>query len=309
MLNADLPAGRPPWVLSMDGRRRLASYGFLLPAVMFLVAMVAYPLYLTFQLSFHDVPFAQLRSPLEAPFTTSLYARVVRSPAFVRALQVTAIYTAIASLLAFVIGFATALLLNRPLRGRRLARVLLLLPWPIPASIAALMWMWIFETNFGILNLSLLRIGVLDQPVRWLATPLAALAAVTATTVWKGYPFYVLMILAGLQAIPQELYESAQVDGAGAVRQLRHITLPGLRSIIGIAVVLQSLWIFSHVDIIRVMTNGGPYRSTETLAVQIYENAFQYFEISPAAVVGVITLFISLGVVLLILPAMSREFF
>jgi multiple sugar transport system permease protein len=293
----------------METRRRLASYGFLLPAVVFLVAMVAYPLYLTIQLSVHDVPFANLRNPFDAPSTTAVFAKVLRSPGFARALQVTAIYTGVASVLAFVIGFASALLLNRPLRGRRLARILLLLPWPIPASIAALMWMWIFETNFGILNLTLLRVGVLDQPVRWLATPLTALAAITATTVWKGYPFYVLMILAGLQAIPQELYESAQVDGAGATRQFWHITLPGLRSVIGIAVVLQSLWIFSHVDIIRVMTNGGPYRSTETLAVQIYENAFQYFEISPAAVTGVVTLIISLGIVLLILPAMSREFF
>lgn len=291
-------------------RRRITAQAFLAPALLVTLGLVAYPLYLVVEISFRDVGFARLLQPfLDTLRSLVVYRRVLDSPDFWQAARISVVYTVISTSCALLLGTVLALVLNRNFPGRTLARILVLLPWPIPSATAALMWLWLFEANYGFVNHLLLRLGLIGAPVQWLVLPGPATFAVIVVTVWKVYPFYTLMMLAGLQAIPHELYESAQIDGASDLDQFRHITWPALQPVIGLALILQTLWIFSHVDIIRVMTNGGPFRSTETLPLHLYLEAFQYFNISSAAVVGVMMLIGSILFILVILPRMSREFY
>jgi multiple sugar transport system permease protein len=154
--------------------------------------------------------------------------------------------------------------------------------------------MFLLNGQFGLINYLLLRSGLVRAPIDWMVDPSAAIWAVTIAHVWKSYPFFTVMILAGLQAIPQHLYEAATVDGAGRFRQFLDVTLPSLRQVMTIAAVLSLLSSFRDVETILVMTKGGPARLTETLAVRIYNETFEYFDVGASSAMGVAGLVICL---------------
>jgi multiple sugar transport system permease protein len=237
------------------------------------------------------------------------YRDMFANPAFWRSLRVTLYYVGFGVLGSFGIGLFTAVLLNRPFRGRMLARVLAILPWPVPGVVAATTFVWIFNSSFGVANYFLLRLNIVQEPVQWFTQSVPALIAVIAATIWKGYPFFTVSLLAGMQSIPKELYEAARVDGANAVEQFRFITIPALRPVIAISLVISTLWQFRVFDIIYVMTGGGPSRATETLAIQIYREAFQYFQMSYAAAVGMVTLALSVVATIIYLRVTSKSFY
>ena len=296
-------------ILKRERHAWLESTTYLLPAVVLIAVLVAYPLYLALEMSLRNISFAQIMQTTHVGTRSLLiYRSLLKSQHFWQSLRATVIYTVSSTVIALVIGFSFALLLNVRFPLRRLFRVLILLPWPIPGSIAALIWVWLFNTNYGLINHWAMQIGIISQPVPWLVYPNTAMISIITVTVWKTYPFYTLMTLAGLQAIPHEIYESAQIDGADWKRKLWAITIPMLKPILGLAIVLQTLWMIGHVDILKIMTNGGPYRSTETLAMSLYKEAFEYFNISIAAATGVILLLISIVFILVIIPRMSKQF-
>ena len=159
----------------------------------------------------------------------------------------------------FLLGLVTALLLNQSFWWRGAARALVVVPWALPSVIIALMWTWMYDFNVGVLNDILVRIGIIDAPVAWLARPDLALAAIMAALVWQGFPFFAITILAGLQTIPAELYEAAEIDGANRSQMLRHITLPSIADVIATALLrLRTIWVANSLDVILVMTGGGP---------------------------------------------------
>ena len=260
-------------------------------------------------MSFHEVRIFRVDRGLTGDVGLHNYRDMFANPAFWQSLRVTLQYVLWGVVGSFGIGLFTAVLLNQPFRGRALARVLVVLPWPIPGVVAATIFMWMFNSSFGVINYLLMQVGIVDRPVQWFTQPGPALLAVILATIWKGYPFFTISLLAGMQSIPKELYEAARVDGAGALEQFRFITLPALTPVIGISLIIATLWQFRVFDIIFVMTGGGPSGATETLAIQIYREAFQYFQMSYAAAVGMVTLFLSVVATFIYLRATSRSFY
>jgi multiple sugar transport system permease protein len=194
-----------------------------------------------------------------------------------------------------VLGMAVALLLNERIRGRAVFRNLALLPWMLPPAVVATGWAWLYHSPFGMLNPLLAGLGLLAAPRAWLASPDTALGGVIVANLWRGFPFISLILLAGLQAIPGVLYESAGVDGAGAVRRFVHVTLPGVKRVLLIAATLDLINTVKYFDLIWVMTGGGPANRTEVFATLIYRVAFQFFRTGRAAALAVV-MFAAVGV-------------
>ncbi len=172
-----------------------------------------------------------------------------------------------------LLGLVTALLLNRTFPWRGLARALVIIPWALPSVITALMWRWIYDANNGVLNDILVRIGVLQSAFPWLADPDSALLSIVLTLTWQGFPFFAVMILAGLQSIPSSHYEAADIDGATTWQQFRHVTLPGIAGVLVTAGLLRLIWVANSIDVIFVMTGGGPGYATYTLPLYAFIEA------------------------------------
>lgn len=295
--------------LSLGQRRRLFCDLVLLPETLFVFVVILYPLYLTLKLSFFQVDLFDIAKPLTSSPTLRNYAEMFSDRAFWQSLKVSALYTFYATPLTFLVGFGLALLLQQPHRGRRIFRVLLAMPWAIPTAVGSMVFMVIFDSSFGVANYFLTRFHLAPGNIDWLGSPTTALATIVVTTIWKNCPFFMLMLLAGLQGIPVEFYEAARVDGAGRVRQFVSITLPALRSVITISLMLNALWVFREFDTIYVMTGGGPARMTESLAVSIYQEAFRFFHVGRASALGIVTFVVCLGIVLACHKPLRKEFY
>jgi multiple sugar transport system permease protein len=242
-------------------------------------------------MSLFDIP---LLGPPPRYVGLSNFMSIVTREDFQHAFRVTLGYTAGTVTLAFGIGFVVAILLNAAIFARPIARTLLLLPWAIPEVVAVLMFTWMLDYQWGVVNYLLSLTGRFPPKIGWLLSPQLALYAVMAVTAWKDYPLAAVMILAGLQGIPQELYEAARVDGATPAQELRHITLPSLRPISTVVLLLLTLYSFKRVAIIYIMTAGGPSRSTETLSVLTYLEGFKFFRMGSAAAIGTAMLVVTL---------------
>jgi len=290
-------------------RSRLYAFALLAPAIIVVLLVIIYPLFMAARMSLHDIQIFRVDRGLTGAMSLDNFRSMFDNPAFWRSLRITLYYVFFGVIGSFGIGLFTAVLLNQPFRGRALARVLMVLPWPVPGVVAATIFIWLFNSSFGVVNYLLLQTGLVGQPVQWFTQPVPALVAVVAATIWKGYPFFTISLLAGMQSVPKELYEAARVDGASHLQQFQFITIPALRSVIGIALVISTLWQFRVFDIIFVMTGGGPSGATETLAIQIYREAFQYFEMSYAAAVGMVTLALSVISTFFYLRLTSRSFY
>lgn len=194
----------------------------------------------------------------------------------------------------FIIGMAIALLMNmKCVKMRNLYRGLILLPWATPPVVAGLIWRYILSTE-GPLNAFLKATGLMSNPPSWLITPGYSLMACIAVNIWLGLPFMTIMLLAGLQAIPSDIYEAAQIDGADSVQSFFHITLPMMKSVISVILTLMCIWTFNMFDVVFVLTNGGPGNSSLILSLYGYQNAFAYYQKGYGAAIGVISLVILL---------------
>ena len=279
-----------------------------LPALILTAVLIVYPLLDIVYLSFKEIKFFGDVN-VKAGFTLKNYARVFGLKHFWNALRHTVYYTVMSITVSFIFGFALALLLNQKVRAKRLFEVLLLLAWPIPGVVVSLLFSWMFDANFGIINIILRSLGVISTNVSWFTNVTTAFNAVIITTAWKLYPFFTLMLYAGLQAIPLEYYESAKIDGAGVFARFYHITLPALRQIIAISMMQQILWVFRNYDLIAVLTGGGPSRGTETLPLLLYNEAFNYSRMGSAAAIGVAGLIVCVLIVLAFMPVVKKEFY
>jgi ABC-type sugar transport system permease subunit len=279
--------------MTLRQRQRVLEAVYLAPAVLFTLALVAFPLGRMVQLSFQEYELAQ-------PLTRGTfigarhYARLFEDRHFWRALGVTALYTGAVTGVAFGLGLATALALNTRLRGMGWGRALLSIPWALPSAIAAIVWLLLFQSSFGVLNYLLQAAGLVGQPVQWLLRADTSLLAVIVVGIWKVVPFNMLVLLAGLQAIPAELYEAVGVDGGGRLARFRFVTWPGLRYVSTVALLLTGVHAFREFEQIYILTGGGPARATETLGVQAYVQAFRFFDFGYGSAIGVVMLAISL---------------
>ena len=247
-----------------------------LPASLVLLLVLAWPVLYAGWLSLHEVSLRQLRTG-EMPFTgLANYARLFRDDVFWLALQHTLVFVGISVALEVTLGLAVALVIeDERVALARVTRVLLLVPWGVPPVVNGLLWSFIFNAQYGYLNRTLLALGVLREPVNWLGDPTLAMGAVIAAYVWRTTPFNILLYHAGLRGIPRDYYEAASVDGASGWRGFWHITLPLLRPVIAVSLLLRTAFGFMVFDEIFAITQGGPGNATWVAAWYTYRTAFQ----------------------------------
>lgn len=272
----------------------LRAYAFLGPSLLILVALLIYPLGSVIRLSFYDANIAR-----ETWVGFGNYVTLFNDPLFWKATVQTLAFTIGSVVLHFVIGLALALLLNAEInrRFRSLSRGILIVPWLLAPTVAGMIWV-LMLAPFGVANALLVALGLVDANanIAWLGSPSTSLLSVTLMNVWRAFPFFMVMLLAGLQAIPQQLYEAAEIDGATLWQQFRFVTMPSLRSVTATVVLLDSIWTFRAFDPVFVMTGGGPTNSSEVLATAIYFSSFQNSKFGYASAEAVV-MFLSLLVV------------
>ena len=268
----------------------------LAPALAATVLLMLGPAAQTVWMSLHDMV---LFRPRSRPFVgLANYAAALADPVFWEGLAASVLWVVVSVGLQFALGLGAALLLNRRFAWRGLARALIVVPWALPSVIIGLVWTWMLDFNLGLVNEVGLRLGLLEQPVPWLSQPGTAFAAVVLAVVWQGFPFFAVTLLAGLQAIPAELYEAAALDGAGSAATFRHVTLPGLAGVMATALLLRMIWVANSLDLILVMTGGGPGTATQTLPLHAFLTAWSGGNYGQGSALAVILTLLLLGVVI-----------
>lgn len=280
-------------------RRYWYAWAMAAPVTLVLGALVGYPLLRGVYLSLTDADEANVGRTIGVNHIPATYEFVgldnyleLLSGAeghFYPRLLWTLAWTVSCTVLHYGIGLGLATLLNRKLRGRAIYRVLLILPWAVPAFVSAFAWRLLMNSQYGVFNVALSSIGL--PAVEWLNDPFTAKLSVIAVNVWLGVPFMMVALLGGLQSIPAGLYEAAEMDGATAWQRFRHITLPGLSSVSGTVVLLGTIWTFNMFPIIYLLTGGGPGDATQILVTYAFQRAFEGVrDYSGAATYGVLIL-------------------
>ena len=283
---------------------RRMPYWLLSPAVLATLIVVFYPM---LQAGITSLYYEILWKPKATRFIgLDNFIAISRDPVFWASLGRTAIWIGITVPLQLALGFVTALLLNQQFRWRTLARSLILIPWALPSVVIGLMWSWIYHPQVGLLNDLLLRVGMLNSAIPWLANPDTALYSIIAALVWQGFPFFAIMILAGLQTIPGNLYEAAAIDGATAWQQFLEITLPGLKSVLVTAVMLRIIWVANSMDVIYVMTGGGPGYATHTLPLYAFKRTYSSMDFGYGSALAVTFALLLLGFIVLYLRRVGK---
>lgn len=277
--------------MSWSRRQTLVPYAFLLPSFVALIIVFFVPMISTVVLSMYGDRVAG-----QSEFIgLDAYSRVLSSTYFPHVLRVSALWTLGNVIFVCGLGLASALMLDRRFAGRAVARALFILPWAIPYVAAGLIWGWMFDYEFGILNYLIVGSGLSDTKMDFILACPSAFYSLVGVSIWKLFPLGTVMFLAGLQTIPNEYYEAARVDGAGQVQSFLHVTLPGLRNVSIMLILLITIWSFGRTfTIIFLLTEGGPAGCTETIVVRSYLEAFKFFHIGVASAIGVVVLLISL---------------
>ena len=259
-------------------------------------AVIFFPVLQTLWLSLHNYV---LFRPRNVPFIgLANFARAMSDEVFWISLKNSLFWIGLVVSLQFLMGLCAALLLNQSFWWRGIARSLIIIPWALPSVIIGLMWSWMYDFHVGIVNDLFVRLGIIDAPVAWLARPDTALYAIIVALIWQGFPFFTIVILAGLQTIPDELYEAAEIDGASRWQQLRSVILPSIAGIVTTALLLRTIWVANSLDVILVMTAGGPGYATHTLPLYAFVKAYSSMEFGYAAALAVILTVLLLAVVL-----------
>jgi ABC-type sugar transport system permease subunit len=290
-------------------RRRIAlqkwgpAYVLILPAMLLIVAMMVYPLIQTVVFSF---------STVQLPLLTTVYAgaknfaAVAADPDTIPIALRTLGWIAGTVAIRFVLGFAGALIFNAKVRGTVWLRVLVIIPWTLPSVVAANLWRWMLQGDIGVIDQTLRATGLGFLAADWLGDPTFALWAVMVAYSWQGFPFVMLLLLAGLQGLSQEQFEAAALDGANWWQTFRLITLPSMRGIIAIALILEVVSSINSFDTIMIMTGGGPANATLTFGINIYRTGFSLFDFGKASALSVL-LFVAALVVFVVYGSVNRR--
>ena len=286
--------------------KRLYPYYLVAPAVIFMLVIVAYPILNSFYMSLMDYKLFKISDIHFVGLDN--YIAVLQDPVFRQSLWNTLWWVGLGVFFQFFFGLILALLLNEKFRGRGIVRSLILVPWVTPGILIGLMWTWMYDGNYGVINDVLVKLHILDQYMPWLAQSDTALLSVIVTIVWQGIPFFAIMLLAGLQTIPKELYEAAEVDGASPWKSFWMITLPMLTPTIFVTTLLRIIWVANSVDVIFAMTGGGPGYSTLTLSVYTFVKARTALDFGYASTMSIyLTLILSVVLLIYLYELQKRE--
>lgn len=306
------PAASTPVAVRQDkapvqARRRLhwLPYALVLPIILYEGLMIVYPIAQGIYGSFTRIELASNRPAVWVGLEN--YQRMLQDPGFWQVMQTTLVFTALVIVVSISAGLFTALLFNRAFPLRALARAMLMMPWAFPEIPVVIIFIWILSPQFGVVNvLARLLPGVTTNP-QWLQVPSLAMGWMVLIASWKAFPFYSLVILAALQAVPQDLYEAATVDGANALQLFRSITLPSISTTLELLVVLASIFSFKQFTIIYLMTGGGPSGATETIVIRIFNTAFRFYDYSYATAIGVAGFVVSLVIAFFFILLQARR--
>lgn len=269
---------------------------FALPAIVYMLIFVGYPIISNIILSMQDVTVKNLAKGTKNFIGFANYAELFKDEVFVKSITNTLVFTLGCLLVQFIIGFALAVFFNQNFKISKFVRGILMMPWMMPMTVTALIFKFMFATDVGIINYLLRTIGIIKENIEWLTTPTPAMIAVIIANIWIGIPFNTILIATGLTTIPEELYESASIDGANSVQRFFKITVPLLRPTIESVLVLGFIYTFKVYDLIYVMTSGGPVNSTHLMSTYSYKLSFELFQYSKGSAVANVLLLILLAV-------------
>jgi len=258
-----------------------------IPALLILVLVFAYPILRAFWQSLFTINLGNQLQPHFAGLGN--FGRMAQDGRFWHTMWNTTVFTVASVVSELILGMGIALVLNQHFRGRGPVRTIAILPWALPTALIALAWTWIFNDQFGVVNDILRRLGVIETGINWLGEPALAMIAVVFADVWKTTPFISILLLAGLQSIPNDLYEAQAIDGASPWQSFRQVTLPLLMPQIVIALLFRLAQAFGIFDLISVMTGGGPGGGTETVSLYIYAVVMRYLDFGYGASLVVVT--------------------
>jgi len=266
-----VPGARPGLLRQMWTSR--ADYVYVLPAIVVMLVVIAYPVYYTIDLSlFRTPPGLQLRDKIFVGLDN--YSAILASDVFWRVTLNTVIWTIASTLIAFVLGYAAALALHRDFRGRGILRAILIIPWVISAVAASYIWKWIYHSDFGIIGAVLVQLGLTDRQPNFIDSVNTVLPSLIVVNIWREFPFAMIMMMAGLQTVPEQLLRAARVDGASAWQRFWHVTFPYLSGVTTVTILLLAVANFNSFIIPWIMTGGGPSNASHIWITHIYELAF-----------------------------------
>ncbi len=286
------------------GREAPLGYLLLAPTLFMLLAFLAYPFFVGLWLSVTDSEVGVIGQFVGL---ANYRFEFLHDRVFLLSLWNTFVYTGVTTIFKLALGLVMALVLNQAFPMQRFVRAVVLLPFIVPTVLSTLAWRWMFDPTFSVLNWVLLRSGLAAHPVNWIGTPHTAMASMIIVNVWRGAPFYGISFLAGLQVIPIELYEAARVDGATRWQQFLRVTLPMLRPVLLVVLLLSTILTFADFQLPFVLTNGAPYSSSHVLATWAYAQAIQGGAVGIGAAISLV-LFPVLSVVIAgVLVALQRH--
>ncbi len=262
------------------------AYLFLIPAIVFFALFMFYPIGYVFSMAFYKTNKLGI---LQEWAGFSNFVENMSKPEFWQITFRSFLWTFLAVAVKTVLGMIIALSLNVQFFARKIARMLFIIPWASSVPISAMLWKWVLDHEFGLLNHTLVALGITSSPPVWLGEPISSFISCLWVDIWIGIPFMALVFLAGMQSVSRDIYESASVDGVSASKQFFFITLPIIKQIIFIATLLSSLWTFNDFNTIYILTKGGPAGKTHILITAIYTNGFEWLKFSNAAVMAVFT--------------------
>ena len=279
-------------------------YLLILPAVVLILSFKAYPILNVFRLSFikynllkqDEIGYAGLENFKNVLFHDELFWLTLRT---------TFPWTALTVFIQFFLGLLLALMLNRDFRGRGIYRVIVFSPWAVAGVLTSLIWSILFNGNMGVINDLLIKTGMVQENIAWLSGKNSAFWATAIAAIWRGIPFFAISLLASLQSIPGEVYESAYIDGAGPLQSFYHVTLPLIKLTIVLTTTLRFIWTFNYVDIIYSMTQGGPNNATLTLPIYIVRKSVEFMDFGYGSALAV-CLFIILNIFTIAYMKISR---
>lgn len=282
-----------------DLHQNKLGYLFTAPAFLVLVLMVVYPLIYGIVISFFDTNLVNRFDFVGLKY----YKRLIVDETFYASLGRTAIFTifTVAGRTVLAVFFANLLVMDS-MPCKTVFRSILVLPWFFPDVVVGILWRWLYNANYGLFNFILRTIGLADAPIEWLSNSKTAMWAVIMVSIWKGFPFMMVMLLAALQTISKDLYEAAELDGCGVFQRFLHVTLPGIMPVLSTTLMLEIMWCFKHFTLIWNLTKGGPVDATQVVSIDIYNTAFQYTRYGESSTRAVFVF-----VIIIILTVMQKK--
>ena len=302
---AGLPGpGRLARVREWWEQEHVFGYGLIVPALLLIACLVAYPFGMAIYFSLSDY---WVGSP-GTFIGLQNFRDILGNEIFQQTVYNSFVFTSIAVVLKTLLGLWLAMLLFRTLRLKRVIRGAVLLPWVIPTALSTLAWWWMFDSLYSVVNWTAIHLGIMSPPgPNWLGQKYHAMAAVIAVNVWRGLPFFAVIVLAGLVSIPREYYEACEVDGAGSWGRFRHVTLPLLRPVLAVVILFSTIFTFSDFNIVQVLTRGGPVNTTHLFATLAYQTGLVGGNLGQGAATSLFLFPILAAVVFIQLRYIRRE--